>query len=145
MIFKSESDLASFAEKLGKKLKAPLVFELIGDVGAGKTTFTRNLAKGLGISSPVTSPSFTISKQYITENVTLIHYDFYRLEDPGLMSAELEEALQNKNAIIVLEWANSVKDLLPDDHVTIIFEILPDNSRKLTFKNLDSILLEEEK
>ncbi len=144
MIFKSEAELASFAENLGKELKAPCIFELIGDVGAGKTTFTRYLAKGLGISSPVTSPSFTISKQYATKEVTLIHYDFYRLEEPGLMSAELEEALQNKHAIIVLEWANSVKNLLPSDHITISFEILPGNSRKLTFKNLDSRLLKGE-
>ena len=132
MIFKTEQDLATFAEDLGRKIKPPLVFELIGDVGAGKTTFTRHLAKGLGIKDPVTSPSFTICNNY----GTLIHYDFYRLEDPGLMKEELAEALENKNAIIVLEWANTVKDLLPEDHILVTFQILPDESRNLEIKGL---------
>lgn len=144
MIFKSETELASFAEQLGESINPPMIFELIGDVGAGKTTFTRHLAKGLGISAPVTSPSFTISKQYASKKALLIHYDFYRLEDPGLMSAELEEALMNKNAIIVLEWANSVKNLLPENHATIIFKVTPDGSRELIFKNLDLTFLKEQ-
>ena len=92
MLFKTEQDLATFAESLGKTLKPPLVFELIGDVGAGKTTFTRALARGLGITQPVTSPSFTISNRYSFKNGSLIHYDFYRLSDPGLMREELRDA-----------------------------------------------------
>ena len=152
MIFKTESELAAFAQNLGRSLRTPSVIELVGDVGAGKTTFTRALAKGLGIQEPVTSPSFTISNRYYwsadknSENnrgttpvaeKELIHYDFYRLEDPGLMREELFEALENKNAIIVLEWADSVKNLLPEDHIKITFKILEDDSRDLTIEGLD--------
>ena len=151
MLFKTEQDLATFAESLGKTLKPPLVFELIGDVGAGKTTFTRALARGLGITQPVTSPSFTISNRYEwsaqqkrashrgttpVANFELIHYDFYRLEDPGLMREDLAESLANPNAIVVLEWANSVKNLLPSSHITITFTILDDGSRDLKIKGL---------
>lgn len=97
-----------------------IVIELIGDVGTGKTTFTRGLALGLGIKEPVTSPSFTISKQYALPNTgRLIHYDFYRLPDPGLMSEDLAENLQNPNNIIVIEWGESIANLLPKNHHTI--------------------------
>ncbi|MBR3233041.1 tRNA (adenosine(37)-N6)-threonylcarbamoyltransferase complex ATPase subunit type 1 TsaE [Candidatus Saccharibacteria bacterium] len=151
MIFHSEQELATFAKNLGKAIKPPLVFELVGDVGAGKTTFTKALAKGLGIKEPVTSPSFTISNRYYwsagascasdreatpVDNFTLIHYDFYRLEDAGIMRAELEEALNDSRAIIVLEWADSVKNILPKDHIKITFKILPDGSRDLEIKGL---------
>lgn len=151
MLFNSEQALASFAEALGKTLKPPLVFELVGDVGAGKTTFTKHLARGLGITEPVTSPSFTICNRYEhtaqqncashrgatpVANFELIHYDFYRLPDPGLMCQDLAESLANKNAIVVLEWANSVKNILPKDHITITFKLLKDGSRNLKIEGL---------
>ena len=99
---------------------AAIVIELIGDVGTGKTTFTRGLALGLGIKEPVTSPSFTISKQYALPNAgRLIHYDFYRLPDPGLMSEDLAENLRNPKNIIVIEWGESITNLLPKNHHTI--------------------------
>ena len=156
MLFHTEQSLSTFAEALGKTLRPPLVFELIGDVGAGKTTFTKALAKGLGIKEPVTSPSFTICNRYEWSaeqkrdssrgatpvgTFTLIHYDFYRLEDPGLMREDLEESLADPTAIVVLEWASSVKDLLPDSHITITFQPLADGSRKLTIKGLKNELI----
>ncbi|MBQ3430550.1 tRNA (adenosine(37)-N6)-threonylcarbamoyltransferase complex ATPase subunit type 1 TsaE [Candidatus Saccharibacteria bacterium] len=148
MIFKTESELISFAEKIGETLTPPAVFELVGDVGAGKTTFTRALAKGLGVKEPVTSPSFSISNRYFfskspkePSSSVLIHYDFYRLDDPGIMSSELAEALEDKNAIIIIEWGDSIKSLLPPSTKTICFKILDDNSRELIFsksaKNLE--------
>ena len=109
-----------------------IVIELIGDVGTGKTTFTRGLALGLGIKEPVTSPSFTISKQYALPNAgRLIHYDFYRLPDPGLMSEDLAENLQNPKNIIIIEWGESVTSLLPKDHHTIKIAYT-DNGREVT-------------
>ena len=73
-----------------------IVIELVGDVGAGKTTFVRGLAQGLGIKEPITSPSFTISKSYALKNGGfLVHYDFYRLQDPGLMSEDLQALLDD--------------------------------------------------
>lgn len=135
MIFHSELELSAFAEHLGKTLKLDskkaLVFELKGDVGAGKTTFTRALAQGLGVQEPVTSPSFTISKRYAFKGGELIHYDFYRLPDPGLMADDLEESLETPNAIVVVEWADSVKNLLPETRTKISFAILGETEREL--------------
>ena len=100
-----------------------IVLELIGDVGAGKTTFTRGFAEGLGISAPVTSPSFTISKSYAFSHhdklCTLTHYDFYRLSSPGLMQSDLSEKLLDPSSIIIIEWGKSIAEVLPKDHFTI--------------------------
>ncbi len=111
------------------------VFELIGDVGAGKTTFTRGLAEGLKVKEPVTSPSFTISKRYAFpsprngQTAQLIHYDFYRLDDPGIMRDELAEALAEPNVVIVVEWGGDVADLLPTDKTRLEISLQEDGSR----------------
>lgn len=112
-----------------------VVFELIGDVGVGKTTFTRGLAEGLKVEEPVTSPSFTISKRYAFpsprngQTAQFIHYDFYRLDDPGIMRDELAEALAEPNAVIVVEWGGDVADLLPTDKTRLKISLQEDGSR----------------
>ena len=132
MIIHSEQEMLTFGEDFAKKIQPPTVIELIGDVGAGKTTFVRGLAKGLGVKEPVTSPSFTISKQYaLPDNKRLVHYDFYRLPDPGLMSEDLQENLTDENTITIIEWSDSVSNLLPKDKVIINIEYNEDGSRNL--------------
>ncbi len=115
------------------KLFEGQVIELVGDVGAGKTTFTRGLAEGLGIKEPITSPSFTISKSYTLPNNKgrLIHYDFYRLPDPGLMLDDLRENLENPNNIIIIEWGGSIADILPEDHIKVEIKYNDDSSREV--------------
>ncbi len=113
------------------------VIELIGDVGAGKTTFVRGLAQGLGIKEPVTSPSFTISKSYAFKDQNgqeknLIHYDFYRLSDPGLMADDLADTISNPNNIVVVEWGDSIDDILPENRTKIIIKYNEDNTREVT-------------
>ena len=113
-----------------------LSFELIGDVGTGKTTFTRGLAQGLGLEQPVTSPSFTISKTYALPNQkSLVHYDFYRLPDPGLMADDLAESLENPANIVVVEWGGSVKDLLPASRYTLEFRYCDDGAHAVEILN----------
>ena len=113
-------------------ITSPYVIELVGDVGVGKTTFVRGLAKGLGIEEPITSPSFTISKSYACpDGRTLIHYDFYRLDDPGLMAEDLEENLKNPHNIVVIEWSDTVKDILPKEHITVNIKYNDDGSREV--------------
>ena len=127
--------MLSFAEEFARTLPLPSIIELVGDVGAGKTTFTRGLAMGLGIEEPVTSPSFTISKRYYFEKAktpcTLIHYDFYRLSDPGLMSEDLQESISDPHAITIVEWADSVSDILPVNRITLKISINPDSTRTI--------------
>lgn len=120
MNIKSEQEMLAFGENFAKTLEFPAVIELIGDVGAGKTTFTRGLAKGLGIKEPITSPSFTISKAYaLPSGGNLVHYDFYRLPDPGLMADDLRENLAGPKNVVVIEWGESVAELLPKNHYKI--------------------------
>ena len=122
MIIKSEQEMLEYGRSFAREIDAPAILELVGDVGTGKTTFVRGLAEGLDIEEPVTSPSFTISKVYALKNGgNLIHYDFYRLNDPGLMVNDLLEKLSNDKNIVVIEWADSVKELLPSKHLTISF------------------------
>ncbi len=132
MRINSEQAMLDFGKQFSTK--SPKVIELIGDVGAGKTTFVRGLAQGLGIKEPVTSPSFTISKSYALPSGKgrLIHYDFYRLQDPGLMSEDLQENLQNPDNIIVIEWGDSISNLLPDNHTIIKINYNDDNTREIT-------------
>ena len=136
----SEQEMLDFGKDFAGSLKhhadIPIVIELIGDIGAGKTTFTRGLAKGLNISSPVTSPSFTISKSYaLPTGGRLIHYDFYRIPDPGLMREDLEENLISPNNIIIVEWGNSIANILPDNRIKISIHRLDDGSREVTLEN----------
>ncbi len=120
MNINSEQEMLTFGTNFAQKLEFPAVIELIGDVGAGKTTFTRGLAKGLGVEEPITSPSFTISKSYaLKSGGNLVHYDFYRLPDPGLMADDLNENLKRPNNVVVIEWGESVADLLPENHYRI--------------------------
>ena len=131
MKISSEEEMINFGREFAKTVQAPQVIELIGDVGAGKTTFVRGLAEGLGITTPVTSPSFTISKEYAFPNGRLVHYDFYRLPDPGLMSEDLYEAISDPHAIVIVEWANSVENILPADTVKIQIKYNDDGTREI--------------
>ncbi|MBR0480432.1 tRNA (adenosine(37)-N6)-threonylcarbamoyltransferase complex ATPase subunit type 1 TsaE [Candidatus Saccharibacteria bacterium] len=137
----SEKEILDYGRQLGTgfltRLKngETVVVELLGDVGAGKTTLTRGIAEGLGVSTPVTSPSFTISKRYAfsmdEQEGVLIHYDFYRLPDPGLMSEELDENLNSPNTVVILEWADSVEGILPDNRIRIEIKYLDDGGREV--------------
>ena len=116
----SESALLSLAERLGRSLCGGEFIELIGDVGAGKTTFTRGLARGLGIIDDIQSPTFTISRIYATsDGRRLAHYDFYRLQDAGILAMEIEETLQDNQTITVVEWGEIVAGVLPENRITI--------------------------
>ena len=134
-IIRDEAGMLALGEKIAKDLAhddALKVIELVGDVGAGKTTFTRGLAKGLGIKEAVTSPSFTISKTYaLADGGNLVHYDFYRLSDPGLRVDDLEENLNNPQNIVVIEWGESISSILPKKHLKIEILYNEDGTRSV--------------
>ena len=132
MLIHSETEMLEYGKKLGASLEAPVVLELLGDVGAGKTTLTRGIANGLGVTEAITSPSFTISKEYLGKNYRLVHYDFYRLADPGIMSEDLDEAISDPNTITIVEWGESIRDVLPEDRKRIEIKYIDENTRKVT-------------
>jgi len=133
----TESDMIALGEKIAQSLTTPCTIELIGDVGAGKTTLVKGLAKSLGITEEITSPSFVVSKKYTSNDLTLTHYDFYRLEDPGLMADELSESTQDPHAITIIEWAESVHGVLTPDRITIKISFTPSGGRLIELKNLE--------
>lgn len=119
---KTSSSDATYAigERLGSLSKGGECFVLSSDLGGGKTTFTKGLAKGLGISGPVTSPTFTVNRTYQGDSgLTLSHFDFYRLDDPGVVGHELAEVEADPLMVTVIEWANIVRDVLPEDCIHI--------------------------
>ena len=121
------------AERLGKVLKGGEVIELVSDLGGGKTTFTRGLVRGLGSEDKVASPTFTISKVYDAGDKQVHHFDFYRLHEPGIIADELAEVVDDPSAIAVVEWADVVKHVLPENHLTVLITQNPDGSRTLKF------------
>ncbi len=96
---------------------------LSSDVGGGKTTFTKGLAKGLGCEQTLSSPTFTVSRVYdCREGLKLYHFDFYRLVDAGVVGYELAETLGDEKAVTVVEWGDIVAGALPDRHVELRLE-----------------------
>lgn len=129
----SEQATKELGEKLGKQLKGGEVFQLVGDVGAGKTTFVKGLAKGLNVEDEVQSPSFTISRVYDgRDDLQLVHYDFYRLTDAGIMASELSEMVNDPQTITVVEWADIVEGVLPKHHFTISITAPTETTRTIT-------------
>ncbi len=149
MILGSETELINFGKNFGEKIlrkfqtdSSPVIIELIGDVGVGKTTFTRGLAEGLGVKDTVTSPSFTICKRYSfpirstdskpSESFGILsHYDFYRLDEPGLLSDDLSETISEKYSVSVIEWGESIENVLPNNHPVIKINLREDETREI--------------
>ncbi len=115
-----EDALSKLGQAIGRTVKGGEVLELVGDVGAGKTTLTKSIARGMGITAPIQSPTFTISNRYESpNNIELAHYDFYRLHDGGLMKDELAETVSSPATVTIIEWGDIIADILPDDRLTI--------------------------
>lgn len=124
--------MQAIGARIGHVCRGGEVIELVGDIGAGKTTFTKGLAKALGVDEDVQSPTFTISRVYQTNGDKLLaHYDFYRLHDPGIMRAELMESVNDPQTITVIEWAEIVTDVLPPDTLRIAIHHLAGEGRSL--------------
>lgn len=126
----SESDMIAFGQKIGGLLVGGECIELIGDVGAGKTTITKGIARGIGLTDTIQSPTFTINRTYDQAGgLRLSHYDFYRLQDAGIMADELHDAVQDVQAVTVIEWADAVADVLPADRLRLSFASPAEASR----------------
>lgn len=120
----------SLGEALGKQLTAGDILVLDGDLGAGKTTFTKGLAKGLAIPDIIKSPTFTIIHEYHDGRLPLYHMDAYRLENGGGEDLGLEEYFDS-NGVSVVEWAEFVEDELPDDFLAIHFKRTADENKRI--------------
>jgi len=116
---------------LGRAVKAGAVIAYLGDLGAGKTAFTRGLARGLGISGAVTSPTYTIVNEYTDGRLALFHFDMYRLgSSDDLWDIGWEDYLQ-RGGVCAVEWSERVWDAL-ENPITVRIEKLGDDCRRIT-------------
>ena len=135
---KSELETMSLGEQLARSLHSGATLLLTGDLGAGKTTLVRGIAKGLHIKDVVQSPTFNIMKIYFKGDRPLIHIDAYRLADIN-SDIGLDEYIGYESGITVIEWPMFIKDLLPEDAIEVNITNDGDDNRTLKFngKNLD--------
>lgn len=124
-ITQSSIETQKLAEKLAKNFKSGVV-ALSGDLGAGKTIFTQGFARGLGIKDKIISPTFVIIRQH----KNFYHIDLYRLE--SFKELGLEELFADKNNIVLIEWAEKIKNLIPKNAIWITFKMLSENKREIT-------------
>lgn len=138
------SNSAEETMELGKELasiaKNGSVFCFTGDLGAGKTTLVRGIAQGLNIKSVVQSPTFNIMKIYFDGVKPLIHIDAYRLADVNT-DIGLDEYIGYETGLTVIEWPDFIKDLIPENAITVSIVNLGDNQRKITIICDDQALL----
>ena len=128
--FFDEKSMIDFGEKLVSYLKPNTVITLTGDLGAGKTTFTKGIGRGLGVKKVINSPTFTIVKVY-RGHLPLYHFDAYRLEDND-NELGFEEMFES-GGISVIEWHQYIEDILPKDRLDIEILKNEDNSRSFVF------------
>lgn len=119
---KNEADTTSFGIELGETAKPGTVIALTGDLGAGKTTLTKSIAKGLGIEDVITSPTFNIVKEYETGRLPLYHFDVYRIGDVDEMYELGYEEYFYGEGVSVVEWADLIEDIMPEDTIRIQIE-----------------------
>lgn len=129
----SDRDTIEFGKGVASFLKEGDVLALVGELGSGKTWFTKGIALGLGVGSDriVTSPSFSLVNEYVGV-CPLYHMDIYRLQDlSDFLTAGLEEYLYT-DGIAVMEWADRWPEILPEYTLTVVFKIMDDHGREIT-------------
>ncbi|MDD7215595.1 MAG: tRNA (adenosine(37)-N6)-threonylcarbamoyltransferase complex ATPase subunit type 1 TsaE [Firmicutes bacterium] len=128
---KNEEETRRFGLDLAHELKAGDVVALIGDLGTGKTALTRYIAEGLGITARVNSPTFTIVKEYRESRLPLFHFDVYRVSDPDeLFNIGADEYFYG-DGVCVVEWADLIEELLPEDTRYIYIEYGPKEGERI--------------
>ena len=119
---RSPKETFLFGETLGQQAKAGQVYTLIGDLGVGKTVFTQGFAAVLGINEAVNSPTFTIVQEYEGERMPFYHFDVYRIGDVEEMDEIGFEDYVYGEGVCLIEWANLIREILPDDFMGILIE-----------------------
>lgn len=144
MIFDSysEKETYDFAYALAQKSKAGDIYAMIGDLGVGKTAFTKGFAAGLGIKEPIVSPTFTFVQVYEDGRMPLYHFDVYRIGDPSEMDEIGYEDYFYGDGVSIMEWANLVEEILPDN--TVLVKISKDLSRGTEYRAIEVVGIDED-
>ena len=140
MIYKTTTaeQTEALGEALGSRLRGGEIIAYVGDLGAGKTAFTRGLARGLGISMRVTSPTYTIVNEYLGGRLPLFHFDMYRLEsEDDLFDIGWEDYLQ-RGGICAVEWSENVSDAM-QGAITVQIEKISEEEREIRIEGSGDI------
>lgn len=124
----SEEETLELAQNFESEKFPNMVICLNGELGSGKTLFVKGVAQALGINESITSPTFTIVKEYEGE-LPLYHFDVYRL-DGNTDGVGIEDYF-SKNGLVIIEWANTIQDILPEERLDIKFKVVGENKRVL--------------
>ena len=127
----SEKETIEIAQNLESEKFPNMVICLEGDLGSGKTIFTKGFAQALGIEETVTSPTFNIIKEYNSGELPLYHMDVYKL-DGNVDNLGIEDYFK-KNGVTIIEWSDTIQDYLPEERLDIKIKILDEDTRTLTF------------
>lgn len=135
----SENQTKEIAEKLASSLRAPATVCLFGDLGAGKTVFCKGFAAALGINErDLKSPTFTFIRKYPLEKFNLYHCDFYRVEHiDDIIGHNLNELFQEKDAVVLIEWAERVEHLIPPSSIKVRMAYVDPSHRKIQIEYPD--------
>ena len=134
----SPEETEAVGAALARQLNSGAVIAYRGDLGAGKTAFTRGLARGLGVSDPVTSPTYTIVNEYLGGRMPLFHFDMYRLHSSDdLWDIGWEDYLE-RGGICAVEWSENVADAM-EDAIIITIEKLGDETRRITVEGGENL------
>ena len=131
IITKAPAETEKVGEALAKQLLPGAVIAYRGDLGAGKTAFTRGLARGLGADEPVTSPTYTIVNEYLSGRLPLFHFDMYRLGSADELFDIGWEDYLDRGGVCAVEWSENVEQAL-EDAITVTIEKLGENTRRIT-------------
>ena len=130
----SAQETEQLGQRLGQRLKPGAVIAYSGDLGAGKTAFTRGLARGLGIEGYLPSPTFPIMQMYETGRLPLYHFDWYRLESAEeLYELSMDEYLYGEG-VSVVEWPSQAEEVIPETYLEIALTPTGDNDREITLR-----------
>lgn len=167
--FTTKSDIETIAlgSKLGALLSGGEFIALTGDLGGGKTQFTKGIARGLGITETIVSPTFTIERIYRSRepgesrtkngnsspwptracrtgrqlrsnNKTLHHFDLYRITEDREIAESIKDLISDSESIVVVEWPENISDILPENHLFVEFKYIDEDTRELTLSSLSS-------
>lgn len=126
-----EEDTMELAENIESEKFPGMVICLDGELGSGKTVFVKGFAKALGLTETITSPTFSLVKEYLDGEMALYHMDVYRLDDSN-DEFGLSDYL-NQNGVCIIEWPEMIEDQLPEERLEIKFKVIDDNTRVLVF------------
>lgn len=126
-----EMETMEIAQNLESEKFANMVICLDGELGSGKTVFTKGFAQALGIEEVITSPTYTIIKEYLNGELPLYHMDVYRL-DGNTDGTGIEEYF-SKGGVVIIEWSETIKDILPKERLDIKFKVIDEDKRNLVF------------